>query len=290
MAPKSKTERFRHCYQCVAGPDLMWVRSKTASRHVSNPTTTYRQSSRRREGSSRPRPDPEDYNQTGYNLKRTNPKKGRTRILVSSLFPGRKRLMPSPQDARYPQPWSDRRKRISAAGSVVWGRYADPVYGLVPRVSVGVGPDRHGFRRRSGRKGYHSEHLYGELWHRAFIVARYPYCNYVNCGNNVEVRAGWPASGQADARVRGLKGYRWNSPCRSPVRCRRNDTDQTENRCRVSVHADPPDIIERDWRKPATSNSSRKTQHRLILSARTVFSCATGRPKAPYRRFVGRYD
>ncbi|HMO48406.1 MAG TPA: molybdopterin-dependent oxidoreductase, partial [Rubrivivax sp.] len=55
---------------------------------------------------------------------------------------------------------------------------------------------------------YHSEHLYGELWHRAFIVAAdTPSCNYlISCGNNIEAAGGvvgvWRHS---KARVRGMK-------------------------------------------------------------------------------------
>ena len=65
-----------------------------------------------------------------------------------------------------------------------------------------------GFGAGQGVKCYHSEHLYGELWHRAFIVAPdTPRARYViSCGNNAEASAGvagvWR---QADARARGLK-------------------------------------------------------------------------------------
>ena len=65
-----------------------------------------------------------------------------------------------------------------------------------------------GFGAGQGVKCTHSEHLYGELWHRAFTVAPdTPYCQYViACGANLEAASGpvgvWR---EADARVRGLK-------------------------------------------------------------------------------------
>ena len=57
-------------------------------------------------------------------------------------------------------------------------------------------------------KCYHSEHLYGELWHRAFTVSPdTPMCNYlISCGANVEAGGGvvgvWR---HANARARGMK-------------------------------------------------------------------------------------
>ena len=65
-----------------------------------------------------------------------------------------------------------------------------------------------GFGSGQGVKCYHSEHLYGEFWHRAFIVAPdTPLCNYlISCGANVEASGGvvgvWR---HAKARVRGMK-------------------------------------------------------------------------------------
>jgi len=57
-------------------------------------------------------------------------------------------------------------------------------------------------------KCYHAEHLYGELWHRAFTVSPdTPLCEYVVAfGNNIDASGGVTSvRRQADARVRGLK-------------------------------------------------------------------------------------
>jgi phenylacetyl-CoA:acceptor oxidoreductase len=65
-----------------------------------------------------------------------------------------------------------------------------------------------GFGSGQGVKCDHSEHLYGEFWHRAFIVAAdTPSTRYlISCGSNIEASGGvvgvWR---HANARVRGLK-------------------------------------------------------------------------------------
>ncbi|HRI18198.1 MAG TPA: molybdopterin-dependent oxidoreductase, partial [Burkholderiaceae bacterium] len=80
--------------------------------------------------------------------------------------------------------------------------------GTFPAFLAAWGPVDMGFGSGQGVKCYHSEHLYGELWHRAFIVAAdTPSCNYlISCGNNIEAAGGvvgvWR---HANARVRGMK-------------------------------------------------------------------------------------
>ena len=65
-----------------------------------------------------------------------------------------------------------------------------------------------GFGSGQGVKCYHSEHLYGEFWHRAFTVSPdTPLCDYlISCGANVEASGGvvgvWR---HANARIRGMK-------------------------------------------------------------------------------------
>ena len=66
----------------------------------------------------------------------------------------------------------------------------------------------HGSGAGKDLKCYHSKHLYGEFWHRAFIVSPdVPYCNFsISCGNNVDASSGvailWR---EAHARIRGLR-------------------------------------------------------------------------------------
>jgi phenylacetyl-CoA:acceptor oxidoreductase len=65
-----------------------------------------------------------------------------------------------------------------------------------------------GFGSGQGVKCYHSEHLYGELWHRGFTVSPdTPYTNYlISCGANVEASGGVAGVWRhANARERGMK-------------------------------------------------------------------------------------
>ena len=70
------------------------------------------------------------------------------------------------------------------------------------------GPVDMGFGSGQGVKCYHSEHLYGEFWHRAFTVSPdTPLTDYlISCGANVEASGGvvgvWR---HANARIRGMK-------------------------------------------------------------------------------------
>jgi len=80
--------------------------------------------------------------------------------------------------------------------------------GTFPAFLAAWGPVDMGFGSGQGVKCYHSEHLYGELWHRAFTVSPdTPMCNYlISCGANVEASGGvvgvWR---HANARERGMK-------------------------------------------------------------------------------------
>ncbi len=80
--------------------------------------------------------------------------------------------------------------------------------GTFPAFLAAWGPVDMGFGSGQGVKCYHSEHLYGEFWHRAFTVSPdTPLCDYlISCGANVEASGGvvgvWR---HANARVRGMK-------------------------------------------------------------------------------------
>ncbi|MCJ7837673.1 MAG: molybdopterin-dependent oxidoreductase, partial [Burkholderiales bacterium] len=80
--------------------------------------------------------------------------------------------------------------------------------GTFPAFLAAWGPVDMGFGSGQGVKCTHSEHLYGEFWHRAFTVCPdTPMCNYViSCGANVEASGGvvgvWR---HANARERGMK-------------------------------------------------------------------------------------
>jgi phenylacetyl-CoA:acceptor oxidoreductase len=203
-----------YCYQCVAGPDLMKV-------EVENGIATRIESNwdirNQHPGGGRVCVKAYGLIQKTYNpnrvqqpMKRTNPKKGRFEdpgfvpIGWKEAFGivGAKlrelRASGLTDESGYP------RLAISTGGGGTPVQYM----GTFPAFMAAWGPVDQGFGAGQGVKCYHSEHLYGELWHRAFIVSPdTPYVNYIiNCGNNVEASGGvvgiWR---EADARVRGAK-------------------------------------------------------------------------------------
>ena len=202
------------CYQCVAGPDLMKVEVEDgiAKRIESNFDISHAHP-----GGGRVCVKAYGLIQKTYNpnrikqpMKRTNPKKGRD------------------EDPGFvPISWEEaldlvgaKMREIRAKGlrneegfprlATSTGGGGTPVQymGTFPAFMAAWGPIDQGYGAGQGVKCYHSEHLYGELWHRAFIVAPdTPYVNFIiNCGNNVEASGGvvgiWR---EADARVRGAK-------------------------------------------------------------------------------------
>jgi phenylacetyl-CoA:acceptor oxidoreductase len=80
--------------------------------------------------------------------------------------------------------------------------------GTLPAFLAAWGPVDMSFGSGQGVKCYHSEHLYGEFWHRGFTVSPdTPLCEYlVSFGANVEASGGvCGVKRHADARKRGMK-------------------------------------------------------------------------------------
>ena len=214
MAAPGKKQIPVYCYQCVAGPDLMKVEVEDgiARRVVSNYDI-------RDEHPGGGRICVKAYGliQKTYNphrirqpMRRTNPKKGREHD------PG---FVPIGWDQAL-DTIADKLKEVRAKGltdasgyprfAASFGGGGTPTQymGTFPAFLSAWGSVDFGFGAGQGSKCYHSEHLYGELWHRAFIVAPdTPYCNYiVSFGHNGDASGGvvgvWR---HADARVRGMK-------------------------------------------------------------------------------------
>jgi phenylacetyl-CoA:acceptor oxidoreductase len=203
-----------YCYQCVAGPDLMKVEVEdgVATRIESNYDV-----SDRHPGGGRVCVKAYGLIQKTYNpnrvrqpMKRTNPKKGRKHdpgFVPISWDEALEMVAAKMRDIRA-RGLTDESGFPRLAASFGGGGTPTQYMGTFPAFLSAWGPVDLGYGGGQGVKCYHSEHLYGELWHRAFIVSPdTPYCTYViNCGNNVEASGGvagvWR---QADARVRGLK-------------------------------------------------------------------------------------
>ena len=94
--------------------------------------------------------------------------------------------------------------------AATFGGGGTPTYymGTFPAFLAAWGAIDFGYGGGQGVKCYHSEHLYGEFWHRAFTVASdTPRCDYViSLGANLEASAGVAGVWRhAAARKRGMK-------------------------------------------------------------------------------------
>lgn len=215
MADQQKKKQVPvYCYQCVAGPDLMKVEVEDgiATRIESNYDITGEHP-----GAGRVCVKAYGLIQKVYNpnrvkqpMKRTNPEKGRDHDpgFVPISWDEALDIVAGKMNEMRAKGLKDESGCPRLAVTFGGGGTPTQYMGTFPAFLGAWGPIDMGFGGGQGVKCYHSEHLYGELWHRAFIVSPdTPYCNYViNCGNNVEASGGVAGiKRQADARVRGLK-------------------------------------------------------------------------------------
>ena len=203
-----------YCYQCVAGPDLLTVKVEDGVATEVEPNFC---AAAVHPGGGKVCVKAYGLVQKTYNphrvltpMKRTNPNKGR------GEDPG---FMPISWDEAF-ELVAARLNQVRADGltdasgyprvAVSFGGAGTPqsYMGTFPAFLAAWGPVDMGFGSGQGVKCYHSEHLYGEFWHRAFTVSPdTPHCDYlISCGANVEASGGvvgvWR---HANARVRGMK-------------------------------------------------------------------------------------
>jgi len=203
-----------YCYQCVAGPDLLTVKVVDGIATEVEPnfaaaevTPSAGKVCVKAFGLIQKMYNP---NRISTPMKRTNPKKGVDQdpgfVPISwdealDTIAGRLHAVQAkgPNDeSGYP--------RIAAS----FGGGGTPTYymGTLPAFLSSIGPIDFGFGSGQGVKCYHSEHLYGELWHRAFTVAPdTPNTEFIlSFGYNVEASGGvCGVKRHADARARGAK-------------------------------------------------------------------------------------
>ena len=213
--PGDATRRIpTYCYQCVAGPDLLTVKVVDGVATEVEPNFC---AADVHPGGGKVCVKAYGLVQKTYNpdrvlspMKRTNPKKGRGEdpgfvpITWDEAFDlvaeklNKLRADGLTDDSGYP------RLAVSLGGAGTPQSYM----GTFPAFLAAWGPVDMGFGSGQGVKCYHSEHLYGEFWHRAFTVSPdTPLCDYlISCGANVEASGGvvgvWR---HANARVRGMK-------------------------------------------------------------------------------------
>lgn len=213
-SPKETKRVAGYCVQCVCGPDLFKVEVEdgVAVRITPNLDIEHAHPAQGRVCIKAYGLIQKTYNPNRITrpMKRTNPKKGREHdpgfvpiswdealdILASKLKDIRAKGLID--ESGYP------RLAASFGGGGTPTRYMGAFAAfLAAWRSIDLG-----FGSGQGTKCFHSEHLYGEFWHRAFTVSvDTPRCDYLlNLGNNQEASGGvtgvWR---QADARARGLK-------------------------------------------------------------------------------------
>ena len=202
------------CYQCVSGPDLLKVEVEdgVATRVESNYGI-----GDLHPGCGRVCVRAYGLIQKTYNpnrikqpMKRTNPKKGRDQgpgFVPISWDEALDTVAGKIKDIRETG-MTDESGYPRIAASFGGGGTPTQYMGTFPAILGALKKVDLGFGAGQGVKCTHAEHLYGELWHRAFIVsADTPRVNYViSCGDNGDASGGVAGIRRhADARVRGMK-------------------------------------------------------------------------------------
>jgi phenylacetyl-CoA:acceptor oxidoreductase len=203
-----------YCYQCVAGPDLLTVRVEDGVALAVEPNFC---AAEVHPGAGRVCVKAYGLVQKTYNphrvlspMKRTNAKKGRgeepgfAAISWDEAFD----LIAEKLNAIRASGLLDASGYPKVAASFGGGGTPQSYMGTFPAFLAAWGPVDMGFGSGQGVKCYHSEHLYGELWHRAFTVSPdTPSCRYIiSLGSNTEASGGVVGvKRHADARIRGLK-------------------------------------------------------------------------------------
>lgn len=203
-----------YCYNCVSGPDLLSVKVKDGVATEIGPNFA---GVGMHPADGKPCVKAYGLIQKTYNpnrvltpMKRTNPNKGRNEN------PG---FVPISWDEALGLV-ADKLNDIRARGlidelglprvAVTFGHGGTPAsyMGSFPAYLSAWGMIDYSFGSGQGVKCVHSEHLYGEYWHRAFTVsADTPHAKYVvSFGANVEITGGpCAAARHAAARVRGAR-------------------------------------------------------------------------------------
>ncbi|MEZ5738578.1 MAG: molybdopterin-dependent oxidoreductase [Burkholderiaceae bacterium] len=203
-----------YCYQCVAGPDLLTVKVVDGVATEVEPNLC---AAAIHPGGGKVCVKAFGLVQKTYNpnrvltpMKRSNPVKGRDQDpgFVPISWDEAMSLIADRLNAVRDTGLLDESGYPRVAASFGGGGTPQSYMGTFPAFLAAWGPMDMGFGSGQGVKCYHSEHLYGEFWHRAFIVAPdTPLCNYlISCGSNIEASGGvvgiWR---HAKARVRGMK-------------------------------------------------------------------------------------
>jgi phenylacetyl-CoA:acceptor oxidoreductase len=215
MSAQAATRKVpTYCYQCVAGPDLLTVKVQDGVATEVEPNFC---AAAVHPGGGKVCVKAYGLIQKTYNphrvltpMKRTNPRKGRNEDpgFVPISWDEALTLIADKLNGIRETGLTDESGYPRVAASFGGGGTPQSYMGTFPAFLAAWGAVDMGFGSGQGVKCYHSEHLYGEFWHRAFIVSPdTPLCNYlISCGTNMEASSGvagiWRHS---RARVRGMK-------------------------------------------------------------------------------------
>jgi phenylacetyl-CoA:acceptor oxidoreductase len=212
--PRSERTISTYCYQCVAGPDLLKVRIEDGV--VTEVAPNFDAATIHPAG-GKACVKAFGLVQKLYNphrilhpMKRTNPKKGRGEDpgFVAISWDEALDLVTENLKGARARGLLDQSGYPRLAASFGGGGTPTAYMGTLPAFLAAWGPIDMSFGSGQGVKCYHSEHLYGELWHRAFTVSPdTPLCEYlISFGTNVEASGGvCGVKRHADARKRGMK-------------------------------------------------------------------------------------
>lgn len=209
-----KTKRPTYCYQCVAGPDLLNV---TVEDGVATEVEPNFKAADIHPGAGKVCVKAYGLVQKTYNphriktpMKRTNPKKGRKEDpgFVSISWDEALDTIAAKMKDIKATGLLDESGYPRVAASFGGGGTPQHYMGTFPAFLAAWGPIDFGMGSGQGVKCYHSEHLYGEYWHKAFTVSPdTPLTKYlVSFGANPEAGAGvCGVARHAQARIDGIK-------------------------------------------------------------------------------------
>lgn len=211
---QEKKKVSTYCYQCVNGPDLLTVEVVDGVATKVEPNFDLRGE---HPADGKVCVKPFGLVQKLYNphrvlkpMKRTNPKKGKheepgwVEISWDEALDTLADRLNDIKDRGLLDENGNARLAYTTGGAATPYKYM----GSFPAYLAAWGPIDQGLGAGGTVKCSHTEHMFSELWHRAFvIVSDTPHCDYiVSFGNNFDVSSGVTGVRRhADARKRGLK-------------------------------------------------------------------------------------
>lgn len=203
-----------YCYQCVNGPDLLTVEVVNGVATRVEPNFDLRGE---HPADGKVCVKPFGLVQKLYNphrikrpMKRTNPKKGRNEdpgwveISWEEALDTVAEKMNAARARGVLDEHGNPRLAFTTGGAATPFKYM----GSFPALLFAWGPFDQSLGAGGTVKCYHSEHMFGELWHRAFtVLPDTPRCEYIiSFGNNIDASGGVTGVRRhADARKRGMK-------------------------------------------------------------------------------------